>query len=399
MRVSGFSAVRLGRLRTVLGGHVERGEVPGLVALVARRGEVHVEVLGTTEADGGGVPMRRDTIFRIASVSKMIGAAAAMTLIEECRLRLDDPVDDLLPELADRRVLTRVDAPLGDTVPAVRSITMRDLLTFRMGLGVVVAEPGACPIQRAMDEAGLSPGPHEIPITPEEWMKRLGDLPLAYQPGERWMYHTGSQVLGVLLSRATGRPLGDLLRERLFEPLGMADTDFHVPPGKIGRLPAVYRPDPEAGLVLDDHPSRSRWDHPPVFPSIGGGLVSTADDLLAFCAMLLGKGRHIGARVLSRPSVEAMTTDQLTERQKAGNEVFFDGNSGWGFGVQVITRRTGLDSTPGRFGWSGGSGVCVYIDPAEELIGILLTQRQMTSPAQPAVFRDFWTSVYQAIDD
>lgn len=399
MSASGLSTVRLGRMREVLTGHVARGDLPGLVALVARRGEVHVEAIGTTEAGGGG-PMRRDAIFRIASVTKPVTAAAAMILVEECRLRLDDPVDELLPELADRKVLRRPDGPLDDTVPAQRPITLRDLLTHRMGLGAVMAPPGEYPIQRAMEEAGLSPGPEAAPIGPDEWMKRLGNLPLVHQPGEKWMYHTGSDVLGVLMARATGQPLEEFLDERLFGLLGMKDTGFHVPADKLGRLPAAYRPDPETGaLVLDDHPRRTRWARPPAFLSAAGGLVSTADDLLAFCTMMLNKGRHGGERILSRPSVELMTTDQLTEEQKAENAVFFGGGSGWGLGVSVVTRRNDLAAVPGRFGWTGGTGTSVYTDPAEELIGILLTQRHLTSPMPPAVFRDFWTCAYQAIDD
>ncbi|MDP9845491.1 serine hydrolase domain-containing protein [Streptosporangium lutulentum] len=167
MSVSGLSTVRLARMREVLTGHVTRGDLPGLVTLVARRGEVHVEAIGSTETGGGG-PMRRDSIFRIASVTKQITAAAAMILIEECRLRLDDPVDELLPELADRKVLRRPDGPLDDTVPAHRPITPRDLLTFRMGIGAVMAQPGEHPIQRAMDETGLAPAPQAAPIEPDE---------------------------------------------------------------------------------------------------------------------------------------------------------------------------------------------------------------------------------------
>jgi CubicO group peptidase (beta-lactamase class C family) len=399
MSASGLSTARLQRLREVLSRHVESGNVPGLVALVARRGEVHVEAIGTTEA-GGSEPMRRDTIFRIASVTKQIAAAAAMTLIEECRLRLDDPVDGLLPELADRQVLARIDAPLDDTVPARRPITVSDLLTFLMGIGAIMAPPGQYPIQRAMDEAGLSPGPGVTQIEPDEWMKRLGSLPLAGQPGEKWMYDTGLDVLGVLMARATGQPLAVVLAERVLRPLGMADTGFSVPQASLHRLAAAYRPDPATGtLMLTDDPRQSMWGRPPAFPSAGGGLVSTADDLLAFCTMMLNKGRRDGGRVLSRPSVELMTTDQLSERQKAENAVFFEGNSGWGLGVQVFTRRTSLASTPGRFGWTGGTGTSVYTDPAEELIGILLTQREMTSPLSPLVFSDFWTCAYQAIDD
>ena len=399
MSASGLSPVRLRRLRDVLTRYVESGSMPGLVALVARRGEVHVEAIGTLEA-GGTEPMRRDTIFRIASVTKQIAAAAAMTLVEECRLQLDNPVHDLLPELADRQVLTRLDAPLHETVPARRPITLRDLLTFVFGLGAIMAEPGRYPIQRAMEEAGLEPGPEGRQVEPDEWMKRLGGLPLAYQPGEKWLYHTGSDVLGVLMARVTGRPLAEVLAERVLEPLGMTDTGFHVPEGSLHRLPAAYRPDPATGgLLLVDDPRHSLWVRPPAFPSAGGGLVSTADDLLAFCTMMLNKGRHGDGRLLARPTVELMTTDLITEQQKAENPAFFAGNSGWGLGVQVIIRRTTLASTPGRFGWTGGTGTAVYTDPREELIGILLTQREMTSPEPPNVYRDFWTGAYQAIDD
>src|SRR5215471_7154932 len=399
MSGSGLSASRLTTMREVLTRHVARGHVPGLVALVARRGQVHAEAIGTTES-GGGEPMRRDAIFRIASVSKLITAVATMILVEECRLRLDDPVDDLLPELADRQVLTRVDAPLDETVPARRAITVRDLLTFLMGLGIVMAPPGTHPIQRAMDEAGVTPGPNSPSIDPDEWMKRLGSLPLAYQPGDKWLYHTGSDVMGVLMARVTAQPLAEVLAERVLRPLGMADTGFHVPRPSQHRLAAAYSPDEKTGaLVLTDDPRSSRWGAPPAFPAAGGGLVSTADDLLAFCTMMLNKGRHGGGRLLARPTVELMTTDLITEQQKAENTIFFGGNSGWGLGFQVFNRRRTIASTPGRFGWTGGTGTSVYTDPAEELIGILLTQREMTSPRPPDVFQDFWTGAYQAIDD
>jgi len=378
---------------------VERGEFPGIVTLVARGDDVRVEAIGVTAFDGG-VPMRRDTIFRIASVTKQIAAAAAMTLVEECQLRLDDPVDGLLPELADRQVLTRIDAPLDDTVPAHRQITLRDLLTFVFGLGAFMAPRGQYPIQRALTEAGLEPGADSPPAEPDEWMKRLGELPLAYQPGDKWLYHTGSDVLGVLMARVTGQPLAEVLAERVLRPLGMADTGFHVPQASLHRLAAAYRPDHETGaLLLTDDPRNSRWGAPPTFPSAGGGLVSTADDLLAFCTMMLNKGRHGGGRLLARPTVELMTTDLTTEQQKAENTIFFGGHSGWGLGFQVFSQRKTIASTPGRFGWTGGTGTSVYTDPAEELIGILLTQREMTSPGPPNVFRDFWTCAYQAIDD
>ena len=234
-RSGGFSKARLARMRDVMAGHVERGAMPGLVTLVSRRDEVHVEALGRMAT--GGRPMDRDTIFRIASMTKPVAAAAAMILVEECRLRLDEAVDRLLPELADRRVLRRLEGPVDDTVPASRSITLRDLLTFRLGFGIIMAPPDTHPIQKAMREKGMRMGPPrpQTEPAPDAWMRSLGALPLLHQPGERWMYDTGSDVLGVLIARAAGQPFETFLRERLFEPLGMKDTGFSVPAGKIGR--------------------------------------------------------------------------------------------------------------------------------------------------------------------
>jgi len=399
MTGGGLSTAGLARMRDVLAGHVARGALPGLVALVDRRGETHVEVIGTM-AMGGTEPMRRDAIFRIASMTKPIVAAAAMILVEECRLRLHDPVDDLLPELADRRVLKRIDGPLDDTVPAKRAITVRDLLTFRLGIGAVMAPPGSYPIQAAMDEAGLSPGPTAAALTPDQWMQRLGALPLLHHPGESWRYHTGADVLGVLIARASGQPLDAFLRERIFDPLGMRDTGFHVPGEKLHRLPPAYVRDPATGsLQVYDDPAASHFAKPPLFPSGGGGLVSTADDYLAFSRMMLGKGRHGGVRILSRPAVELMTTDQLTPEQRLGSEMFFGDHRSWGLGLSVATRRINLASNPGRFGWDGGIGTSGYADPAEDLVGVLLTQRMMDSPQPPPVFADFWTAAYAAIDD
>jgi len=407
MSRGGFSKARLDRMREVMAGHVERG-MPGLVTLVSRRGETHVEAVGMKAAGGPGAagngPMRRDTIFRIASMSKPIAAAAAMILVEECKLRLDDPVDSLLPELANRKVLRRLDGPLEDTVPARRPISVRDLLTFRLGLGMIMAPPDSMPIQKALGERALGQGPPAPDTTaaPDEWMRRLGTLPLMHQPGERWMYHTGSDVLGVLITRVVGRPLETFLRDRLFEPLGMKDTAFTVPAAKLDRLATSYLSDPTTGgVTLYDAAEGGQWSRPPAFPSGGGGLVSTVDDYLAFAQMLLGGGRHGGERILSRLSVEAMTTDQLTPEQKALSAFvpgFWD-SRGWGFGLSVITRRDGVAAVPGRFGWDGGLGTSWSSDPTEELVGILMTQRMWTSPQGPDVYHDFWTQAYQAIDD
>ncbi len=398
MSAAGLSNSRLSRMHDTLSDHVTRGDLPGLVALVCRRGEVHVDAIGNF-AVGGSKPMQRDTLFRIASMTKPVTAAAVMILIEEGKLRLDDPVDRFLPELANRRVLARIDAPIDETVPARRPITARDLLTFRFGMGLVLAPPGKYPIQKAIIDAGLMPGPDPSSLTPDAWMKNLGSLPLLHQPGEQWAYHTGSDVLGVLVARVADQPFPTFLQERIFAPLGMSDTAFHVPADKLGRLPPSYVTNHTTGkLQQHDDPANSRWAKPPAFASGGGGLVSTADDYLAFCQMLLGKGRYGRERILSRPSVELMTTDHLTQQQKTDASLFFGEGVGWGFGVSVVTRRTNVFA-PGRFGWDGGIGTSGYTDPAEELIGVLMTQRLMDSPSPPKVFVDFWTSAYQAIDD
>ena len=390
---------RLGRLHDALARHVTGGDMPGLVALVSRRGETHVEVIGRQSFETDAA-MRRDTIFRIASMTKPITAVAALIMVEQCRLRLDDPVDDLLPELADRRVLTSLEGAVEDTVPARRPISVRDLLTFTFGLGAVMVWPPRHPIQKAMADAGLAPGPWQPELSADDFMRRLGSLPLIHHPGERWLYHTGSDVLGVLIARASGQSLGDFLRDHLFEPLGMHDTGFHVPADKLDRLASAYMMDPQKKeLTFFDDARNSRWAKPPVFAAGGSGLVSTADDYLAFHRMLLNKGRHGTHWILSRPAVELMMSDQLTPEQRQGAELFFGHGASWGMGGAVVTRRTDLCTTPGRYGWDGGYGTSGHVDPAEDMIGILLTQRMMESPQPPRVFRDFWTSAYQSFDD
>ncbi len=403
MNNGGLSKARLGRMHDVMAGYVERGEVPGLVTLVSRRGEVHVDAIGT-RAIADNTPIRRDTIFRISSMTKPITAAATMILVEECKVRLNEPVDRWLPELAERKVLKRLDGPLDDTVPANRPITVRDLLTFRMGFGQMMAPPDAYPILSAANaqQIGMGPpSPSTLPA-PDEWMHRLGQLPLMHQPGEKWMYNTGSDVLGVLLARASGQPLETFLRERIFEPLGMKDTGFSVPAASLDRLATSYWTDPETGaLEIYDKAEGGQWSRPPAFPSGAGGLVSTIDDYLAFGQMMLNQGKHESSRILSRLSVETMTTDQLTPEQKAVSGLvpgYFDSH-GWGFGVSVVTRRDDIAAVPGRFGWDGGLGTSWYSDKREDMVTILMTQRAWTSPSPPDVCLDFWTSAYQTIDD
>jgi len=395
MTTSNLSTARLARLHDIVAGHVDRGAAPGLISVISRRGERHVDVVGATAVDGSRA-MRPDTIFRISSMSKPITAVATMILLEECVLRIDEPVDRLLPELADRRVVRRIDAPVDDTVPAERPITVRDLLTFRMGFGGYF---GPCPVNDAAEPLHLSVGPPQpsLPPEPDEWMRRFSTLPLMCQPGERWLYHTGADVLGVLIARASGQPFETFLRQRVFEPLGMKDTAFSVPAADTDRLATSYRTDAETGaLELYDEPA-GQWSIPPAFPSCGAGLVSTADDYLAFAEMLLQSGKPI----LSRPSVEMMTTDQLTPEQKSRSGFFpgdFDAR-GWGFGVGIVTRREQPAAPVGQYGWDGGLGTIWRNDPSEELVSILLTNAAWTSPRPPDVALDFLTGAYAAIDD
>jgi len=391
------------RMQERMTAHVERGYVPGIATLVSRRGETHVHAVGSKTVDGRD-PVRRDTIFRITSMTKPMTAVAAMILVEDCTLRLDEPVDRLLPELANRRVLKSLESPLDDTVPATRSITVRDLLTFRLGLGIVFGPPNLLPIQRAISEMGITGFGPPMPTArhdPEEWMRLVGTLPLMHQPGERWMYNTGSCLLGVLIARASGRPFETFLRERVFEPLGMKDTSFTVPASTLDRLVTSYMPNQQTGaLDVHDGIENSQWSRPPAFPDGAAGLVSTIDDYLAFGQMLLNEGKCGSERILSRPSIELMTADQLTAEQKV-KSAFIPGqwdNRGWGFGVQVVTHRDEVSAVPGQYGWDGGFGTSWRTDPHEDMVAILMTQRA-EFPLFSPVYQDFWTSVYASIDD
>jgi CubicO group peptidase (beta-lactamase class C family) len=392
MTRAGFTKAGLARLGEVMDRHVATGGVPGLAWAVARGDDVHVGAAGSSEPRGG-TPVADDTIFRIASMTKPVTAVAALMLVEECRLRLDDPVDELLPELADRRVLQNPEGPLEETVPAQRAITLRDLLTFRLGLGLDFERwDRPQPVLARSAELGLGagpPAPQGVP-EPDEWMRRIGTLPLSYQPGERWLYHVGSEVTGVLVARAAGQPFEDFLRERIFEPLQMTDTGFFVPPGKLDRFGPCWFTDAGADAMYD--PTDGQWSTPPAFPSGGGGLVSTAADFLAFGQMLLSGGTAGGHRLLSRASIDAMVTPHVTVGPSPGGDV------GWGFGVGVQLRRTGPARSVGTYGWDGGLGSSWANDPVEGLVGVLLTNQMFTSPAAPPVVQDFWTCVASALD-
>jgi CubicO group peptidase (beta-lactamase class C family) len=382
--------------------HVDRRRLPGLVAVLSRRGVQHVDAIGTLAFDRTA-PMRHDTIFRLASVTKPITAVAAMILVEECKLRLDDPVDEILPELANRKVLRTIDSPLDDTVPARRPITARDLLTFRSGYGEVAFLSPTCPLQIALIEAGLPLSTYTFAGTPDEYMKAVGRLPLVSQPGERWLYHMSAEILGVLIARVSGMPLSAFMRERIFEPLGMKDTGFTLTETKLERVATCYKTDFVTGEVSVLEEVRNELlTQPRTFESgAGDEFVSTADDLLAFGRMMLNNGTYGNQRILSRLSVEAMTTDQITPEQKAISPFFagFWDSRGWGLGLSIVTRRDDVASVPGRFGWDGAFSTSLYVDPREEMVGVLMAQCRPGVLRMPPVVVDFWTSVYQAIDD
>lgn len=362
------------------------GEVPGLVALVGRGQKIWTHAVGVRDLESGTV-MTRDTIFAVASIGKPITAIAALMLVEDGVIGLDDPVDPWLPELADRQVLRTLDSDLDDTVPAERPITLRDLLSMRMGLGVILADPANTPIAARMLELGVAPGPRIFGEDADTFMARLGSLPLARQAGERWLYHTGTDVAGVLVARASGMTLGDFQAARIFAPLGMTDTGFS---GPVDRLATVYRRDPETGVLEVWNPaSGAGFAEAPPFEAGGSGHVSTVDDFHAFGRFMLDGGVAGGRRLLSRELIAEMLTDQITPEQKAASpwfpEDFWD-RHGWGLGVAL---RTAPDSARGRFGWWGGFGTSFWCDPATDTVALLFTQRMMAGADDTALSKDF----------
>ena len=356
---------------------VDNGELPGLTMLIARGDEVHFEAIGTRAFDSDE-PMRRETLFRIASMTKPVLAAAALMLVEDGSIRLDDAIERWLPELANRRVLQRIDGPLDETIPANRPITLQDLLTSRMGFGQIIDPTleSPYPIVQAGNELQLTlnePDPR-TPHAPDEWIRRFGSLPLMCQPGERWLYNAPFLVLGVLVARVADQPLDELLRERVFEPLGMHTTGFWLPIEVTRSLPSYYMTNFATGqLERLDVSTPEEWSQAPVFPSGAGGLVSTVDDFLQFAQLLLNGGIHRGKRLLSEASIEAMTTNKLSDQQIASGGPIL-GGTGWGFGMSVVTRADADWPVPGRYGWAGGYGTDWFNDPHTHTAAIVMTQ-------------------------
>ncbi|MFF3455303.1 serine hydrolase domain-containing protein [Streptomyces sp. NPDC002730] len=373
-------------LRDTLETHVSKGSVPGVVGLLARGDRVEVQAVGSVDVEGTA-PMARDSIFRIASITKPIVAAAVMMLVEDGRIALDDPVGQWLPELASPSVVRTPAGPVDDVVPAVRPITVFHLLSSRAGYGFPsdFSLPAVAPLFSELKQG--PPQPQTVPA-PDEWMAALSRIPLLHQPGDGWLYNISSDLQGVLIARVTGRPLPEFLAERLFEPLGMADTAFAVPAAKLDRFTGYYRTDPEGGFELVDA-ADGQWSSPPAFPSGAGGLVSTVDDWLAFGRMLLAEGTAGGRRLLTPQSVRQMTANHLTPSERESAGLFLEG-MGWGFGGAVDVEAVEPWSVPGRYGWVGGTGTTAHITPSIGAVTVMLSQLQMGGPSFPALMRDFW---------
>ena len=392
---SGMSPERLERVTAVLDKYIAAGDIAGAVSLIYRHGEVaHLSARGFQDMDAK-TPMQRDTIFGLASMTKPITAVAAMMLVEEGKLSLDEPLDQWLPELADRKVLNDPNGPLDEVHDAPRPITLRDLLRYTMGIGTAGYAGIAAEAPVAEAFAALRGGGE---ITADEFMKRLGALPLVYAPGERFMYNTPSRVTGVLISRVSGMGLDRFMETKMFEPLGMNDTGFWVPADKRGRLATYYRGGEQPGTLVPVANDGARYMAPPVFPSGAGGLASTVDDYLTFARMMLNKGEVDGVRILSRPSVELMTTDHMPEEP---HKRFFIRPDFWrgagvGFGFEVTTKRFNLGPSVGSFWWNGATGVAWTVDPHEDMIFLRFIQR---SGAPSEFSADYMQAVYQAIVD
>ncbi|MCY0929883.1 serine hydrolase [Streptomyces sp. H27-H1] len=372
-------------LTDILQPYVDDGTLPGAVALVDRGDGREPEVAAVGGADvRGEAPMVRDSIFRIASLTKPVTAAAVMMLVEDGRLALTDTVAPWLPEIAEPMVVRTPASPLDDVVPATRPVTVEDLMTFRAGWGFSsdFSLPALAPLLGELRQG--PPRPQDV-AGPDEWMATLGRIPMLHQPGGAWLYNTCSDVLGVLIARVAGCSLPEFLAERIFEPLGMADTGFTVPAGQSGRFTHSYRAGADGGLDLVDAPD-GQWSAMPAFPSGAGGLVSTADDYHRFARMLLDEDGPL----LTDGSVRRMTTDQLTPAQRAGAELFLQGQ-GWGFGGSVDVTAADPWNVPGRYGWIGGTGTAAHIVPSTGAVTILLTQRELAGPSPyPEPMRAVW---------
>lgn len=346
---------------------VDDGRVVGVAAGVRENGRSRVLTGGGAEMGGSELPV--DTKFPLSSNTKPVGGVLAMRLVELGVIDLDEPVAEQLPELADPRVLVRPGGPLEETVPAERAITVRHLLTMTAGFGWV---DEAGPLAEAMSEQQVAPGPYAPPMPPDEYMRRLGALPLVGQPGDGWNYHNCSDVLGVLLERVTGTPLPELLAEHITDPLGLTDTGFTTDPS---RLPTSY------GAGADGRPrpldTAGRFSGPPEFASLACGLVSSVADYLTFLDVLV-----TGGPVLAPETAREMCTDQLTPSQRTAAEGFVEPGCGYGFQVEV---------RPGEIvGWAGGLGTIGYADRRSGRSAAIFTTQSFDLPGTMEALDAVW---------
>ncbi|MFJ1759156.1 serine hydrolase domain-containing protein [Amycolatopsis sp. NPDC088138] len=372
-------------LRDTLQKHVDAGALPGAVAVVAGPGGTEVAAVGSADVEGTR-PMTEDSLFRIASLTKPITAAAVLALVDDGRLALDDPIGRWLPELADPKVVRTPASPVDDLVPAKRPITVSDLLTSQAGWGF--ASDFSLPAMQALFPVQLDG--REVQHFPETdvWVARLGEVPLVYQPGESWLYDTCSAVQGVLAARVSGSSLPEFLEERILAPLGMADTGFVVGADRRDRFTSFYKAGPD-GLELADAPD-GQWSTMPAMPLGSGGLAGTVGDWVAFGRMLLAEGTAAdGKRVLTPEAVRLMTTDHTTAAQREIGALFLEGQ-GWGMGGSVDVAALDPWNVPGRYGWVGGTGTSAHVVPATGTVSVLFTQVGADSPVVPAWMRDFW---------
>jgi CubicO group peptidase (beta-lactamase class C family) len=378
--VTGFSKDKLAAIPPMLQGQVDKGNLSGFVTLTWRHGQVaQVNTIGWRNI-AEKAPMQRDTIFRIASMTKPITSVAILQLVEEGKIKLDDPITKWAPEFANMKVLKTAEGPLDEVYDAPRDITFDDLLTHRAGLayGFTSVGPIAYAHQKALGDVLNSD------MTPDAWMAALGSLPLSYPPGERFHYSHATDVLGFLVGRIDGKPFRQSLFDRILKPLGMADTDFYFPPDKRDRMATVYRVGKTGDLEVAP---MKLYDTPPNFTGGGGGLTSTADDYLKFIRMLMGKGEVDGVRLLKPETVELMLTNRLTPAQR---EITFMGlpfwiGQGFGLGLSIVDdaeKQSWMGATAnGAFSWPGAFGTWWRGDPANDMIILYLIQNAM--PLEP----------------
>jgi len=376
-------AERLESVRRVLDAQVAAGRMPGYVAAVRAGGEEQVIAGGRTAVEPDSTLMDDDTLFRIASVTKPMGGALTLSLVQDGVIALEDPIARWLPEAEHPRVLVAPDAPLDRTTGVQRPVTVRHLLTCTSGWGVGVT---GTRLRTAMTERGVHPGPLPTPMSGDEFVAAVAALPLAFQPGDGWLYDTSINLLGVLLARAAGTSLSDLFAERITGPLDMTSTGFGTP--HVERMAAAYLPTADGLQLLD--PPDGVYAAPPTFEELSGGLVSTAGDVFRFYRTMADGG----APLLTRKSVGLMTADALTDAQRDQALPFVGPGRSWGLATAVDLDAAQPWMAPGRWGWDGGTGTSARVDPARGTVGVLMTQRGMTGPQDG--FDDFWTAVAES---